>query len=183
MSDENDRPKLTVVADNPQLKRDALLERQFFDDALLQLAANIIRVVRGAGKPYEIILQCNEVVQTAIDFRDKTGDMPSDASVANTLQLQHEELTEYESFRSQRKLAMEQMVSGALRVAASTLLGQRLQIDHGEKEMQSAYRELERIHEERRKQREVAERAARARATPQRKPPKRKATSGKKAET
>ena len=179
MSDESDRPKLTVVADNPRPKRDERMVQQFFDNALLQLAANIIRVARGAGKPHEIILQCNEVVKTAIDFRDKTGDMPANYSVSNTLRLREEELTEYESFNSQRRLAMEQMMSGALQVAASRMLGQRLQVDQGEKEMQSAYRDLENLYEERRKQREAELRAARAKPAPKRKPGKRKTTRAK----
>ncbi|MEY9531188.1 hypothetical protein [Sinorhizobium fredii] len=174
MSEDDDRPTLTVVADNPQPKRNERLAQQYFNDALLQLAANIIRVVRGAGKPYELILQCNDVVTTAIEVRDATGNMPSDATVANLLLLEREEIEDYHSFRGGKKLAMHRMVKGGLQFAASRLLHQQLQIQQGEREMEDAFDELERLHEERRKQREAEARADRAKALPKRKPAKRK---------
>lgn len=164
------------MSDEPDVVTDVSerFAQRAFDAALLQLSANIIRVVRGAGRPYDVILQCSDVLQAALEVKEKTGRVPSDAAVANTLMLKHEEVTEYESFRSQRKLAMEQMISGALRVAAARMLDQRLQIDHGEKEMQSAYLSLDRVYEELRKKREVEAKKRRAKTAPRRKPAKRK---------
>jgi len=180
MSDDEDRPKLTVVADNPQPKRDERYAQQQFERALLQLAANIIRVVRGAGKPYEVILQCNEVVNTAIEVRDKAGNMPSDATVANILMLGHEEIHDYDSLWSERKIAMRRMVSGALRVAASSLLQQQLQVQHGQREMDEAFDYLRYRYAEEQKKREAEARAARAKPAPSRKPAKRKSAAKRK---
>ncbi len=47
MSDDSERPELKVVAENTQAKIDENWAQGFFDQQLLDLAANIIRVVRG----------------------------------------------------------------------------------------------------------------------------------------
>ncbi|THK35643.1 hypothetical protein EHS39_23740 [Ensifer sp. MPMI2T] len=69
---ERDRSKLTVVAENTRQQVDANIMQEQADHALRELAANIIRVVRGAGRPDDIIDQCNEVLKAAIEYHDKT---------------------------------------------------------------------------------------------------------------
>ncbi|MQX23376.1 hypothetical protein GHJ84_20910 [Sinorhizobium meliloti] len=102
MTDDSERPKFKVVAENTQAKIDENWAQQFFDQQLLDLAANIIRVVRGAGKPYAVIPQCNAVLQAAVDFRDRVGALPSSASVANALMLREEEIRDYASLSGHR---------------------------------------------------------------------------------
>jgi hypothetical protein len=179
MTDESDRPKLTVVAENTQTEIDTAWAQQTFDSQLIELAANIIRVVRGAGRPYEIILQCDKVVKAEIAVHNQAGRMPSDYSVATALLLEREEIDDYHSFRGGKKLAMRRMVRGGLQFTASSLLGQPLQIKQGEREMDDAFDELERLYEELRKKREAEARAARARAAPRRKPTQKKARKAK----
>lgn len=181
MTDESDRPKLTVVAENTRGEIDRKWAEEVFERSLLELAANIIRVVRGAGKPHEVIAQCDEVVKTAIEVREKSGRLPSPESVANTLLLEHERIVEYDSFWAGRQHAVRRMVKGSLQIAASRLLNQQTQILRGESEMEDGFRDLERLHEELRKQREAEARAARARAAPQKKPTRKKAKKTKSA--
>ncbi|WEX88000.1 hypothetical protein PZN02_000446 [Sinorhizobium garamanticum] len=143
------------------------------------MAANITRVVRGAGRPYEVILRCDEVVKAAIEFHNRVGRMPSEASVANALMLEDEEIRDYDSLFGRRKLAMQRTVRGALQVTASTLLHQQLQIKHGQREMDDAFDDLERLYEDLRRKREAEAKAARASAAPKRKPAKRKPRKAK----
>ncbi|WP_085034073.1 hypothetical protein [Ensifer aridi] len=175
MSDEEDRPKLSVVAENTREQIDANLHQERVDYALRELAANIIRVVRGAGRPDDIIDQCNAVLKAAIDYHDKVQRFVSYHSVAAALRLERERVRDYDSFEGERQLALRQMIDGSLQVTASRLLGQLTQERRGESELYEGFRELRGIYDAARKQREAAERAARAKASPKRKPVKRKA--------
>lgn len=180
MSDEKDRPKLTVVAENTRQQVDANIMQEQVDYALRELAANIIRVVRGAGRPDDIIDQCNEVLKAAIEYHDKTQRFVPYHSVAAALRLEREEIDDYHSYFGQRKLAIRRMVKGSLQIAASSLLKQLTQIHMGESELDDGYRELESLCEERRKQREAEARASRVAATPKRKSTAKKARKPKK---
>jgi len=148
--------------------------QEALDYRLRELAANIIRVVRGAGRPDDIVDQCNEVLKAAIEYHDKTQRFVSDQSVAMALHLKPEQIRDYESFEGQRQLALRKMVKGSLQVAASRLLDQRTQENRGESEIFEAYRDLEHLYQVLRKQREAELRAARAKPAPRRKPAKRK---------
>lgn len=168
MSDESDRPKLEVVAKNTRQQIDAMQMQGRVDYALRELAANIIRVVRGAGRPDDIIGQCNEVLKEAVEYHEKVGRYVSLDSVAAALRLERERISDYDSFVGQRQLAMRQMINGSLQVTASRLLGQPTQQRRGESEMFEAYRELERLYQELRKKREAETKAARTSAAPKR---------------
>ncbi len=143
-----------------------------------KLAANIIRVVRGAGRPDDIIDQCNEVLKAAIEYHDKTQRFVPYQSVAAALRLEREEIDDYHSYFGQRQLAIRRMVKGSLQIAASSLLKQLTQIHMGQAELDDGYRELESLREERRKQREAE--SGRVAARPKRKSTARKARKPKK---
>ncbi|KSV76681.1 hypothetical protein N182_24730 [Sinorhizobium sp. GL2] len=174
MNDERDRPKLTVVAENTQqqINENWLLEA--LDYRLRELAANIIRVVRGAGRPDDVIDQCNGVLKAAIEYHDKTKRFVSDQSVAVALHLKPEHIRDYDSFQGQRQVALRKMVKGSLQLTASRLLDQRTQENRGESEMFEAFRDLERLYQEIREKREAEARAARSKPAPKRKPVKKK---------
>ncbi len=178
MVDDPEKPRLTVVAESTRAQIDEKWAQRDFDRTLIELAANIIRVVRGAGRPHEVILQCDEVVKAALEFRDKSKRLPSQESVASALRLRHEEI-DYSKPWADRESARQDMVSGALQIAASRLLGQHLQVKQGEREMNGAHMQLVRISEELRAEREAEARAARARATPTGKPTKKKVIKSK----
>ncbi len=57
---------------------------------LRELAANIIRVVRGAGKSYEIAGQCVSVIEAFQQYRDKVGQWPSSWEIDQALSISRE---------------------------------------------------------------------------------------------
>jgi len=162
---DDDKPTLKLVAENSQTKIDTEYAQQIVNRALIELAANIIRVVRGAGRPEDIIRQCADVVNAAVSFDDKSGRWVSPYAIASAIHLEHDQIVDYETYWAGRQLAMRRMIRGSLQVAASKLLDQRLQIDQGQREMNDAYTELERLHEELRKERAAKARAARPAAS------------------
>ena len=53
--------------------------------ALRELTANLLRVTRGAGKPYEIVRQAQALIEAMIDYRDAAGYFPSSDELADAL--------------------------------------------------------------------------------------------------
>ncbi|MBO9168426.1 hypothetical protein [Rhizobium sp. L245/93] len=180
MSD-SEKPPLRVVAKNTQAEIDRGPAQHEVDRTLIILAANILRVVRGAGKPDEVIEQCVDVVNAAIEFQDKTGGYLSSYAVADAILLKPEKVEDYESFHANRQWAIESMVSGSLQYAASRLLDQQLHIQKGERELMSGFRQLEEIYQEARMARLAAEKAARSSSS--RKPVKKPKAAKKKPVT
>jgi hypothetical protein len=43
-----------------------------------EAAANMLRIIRGAGKPYALLKQMSDVVAAAVKVRDVTGQLPTD---------------------------------------------------------------------------------------------------------
>jgi len=161
MSD-SDPPKISLVVENSQADIDGQWAKQKLDRSLIELATNLMRVVRGAGRPDDIIDNCAGVLTAALEYQETTKRYPHSFEVASALRLEHEPIIDYQSFWAGRQLAIRDMISGSLQVAASTLIGQRLQIDQGKKEMDGAFREMERLREEQRQKRAAEEKAARA---------------------
>lgn len=170
MSDD-EKPKLQLVAENSQGEIDANWAQQDVDRALVELAANVIRVVRGAGKPHQLLGQCADVVNAAVAYREAAGMLPSPFSLAESIRLRHEGFEYDDHFWLERQISKRLMIDGALQVAASKLLGQHLQIRRGEDEMDRGIRNLERAKEDLRKKRAAEERAARPRAAVSKKKP------------
>jgi hypothetical protein len=45
----------------------------------------MLRIIRGAGKPYELLIQLSDVISAAVKVREVTGQLPTDVMV-NVLQ-------------------------------------------------------------------------------------------------
>jgi hypothetical protein len=122
-------------------------------DALRIAAANMLRIIRGAGKPDELIVQLHNVVQSAIMFKDDVGHWPSSDLLAEMVALKHdvdeiraerasgglnqEDIDRlYESGRMDRKYAEQSIKTGVLQVIASQLVHQDLQERHGQSELE-----------------------------------------------
>jgi hypothetical protein len=58
-------------------------------DSLIELAANIIRVVRGAGKPVELMRQADEFLNAVVAYREAVGYYPDPTLFANALLYDH----------------------------------------------------------------------------------------------
>lgn len=123
--------------------------------AIRELAANLLRVIRGAGKPHEIEMQVQAALEAFIHYRDLVGTpAPPDivcrgidgwTDTATDAPLAEEALHEQELLNS--------ILQGALQVVASRLLGQLTHETRGRRQMHSAIHELSDLHAHRREQR------------------------------
>jgi len=135
--DEKPRPphlRLAVENNDHTVARkraEAQLERP-----LKQLASNLLRVVRGAGRPEEIVTNCFEVVEVFKNFREVVGYWPD--NVGMTLHLPRMTTGHYD----EHEAAINVMVDGALQVAASRLIGQLTQETRGKHELLEGFRML-----------------------------------------
>lgn len=134
--------------------------------ALRQLTANLLRIVRGAGAPGEIIGQIDWLLGTIMAFQNVVGLAPFSEYPQMLDFVPHEEWRRHAD-RGQLALvrAEERIVRGLLQIAASRLVGQTTQERAGESEMYAELRDLKDAREE--IEREAA--AARAEAIPSRK--------------
>lgn len=145
-------PDFTVIDGGGPEGRDRKLAEQGLRDALLETAANLLRVIRGAGRPHEIITQFNEVIRAAIKFKDAFGNWPPSHLLAEMLAMHdgHEEVYKkqssgqftqadidrwYEDGTMDLKYAEHAIKAGVLQVIASQFVGQTLQERAGETEM------------------------------------------------
>ncbi|KRA80308.1 hypothetical protein [Altererythrobacter sp. Root672] len=139
---------MRLVSDNPNLERDK--EVEWVKDGLRwhlrELAANLMRITRGAGKPHEVGSQVVEVLQVLNDYREVVGAYPTAWEIQNALALDDSTLR-----WGRWDYAMHGMVKGGLQMAASELLGQRTQISRGERELLDGLDVIERIRDENRR--------------------------------
>jgi hypothetical protein len=147
------------------------------DASLRNLAANILRVIRGAGRPWEIPEQAQSYINALVDYQAATGHLPLSASAENSLSidLDQERLGDAEDEYRQKVEARETIIGGALRIAAARILDQRLQVTAGERELSDGLRYLDQAREALRKK-QKAEQPPRP---PRRPPARRKRQGGK----
>jgi hypothetical protein len=154
-------------------QRDREWAEREFSWAIRECAANMLRIVRGAGKPHEILLQMKKAIDTAVKFQEVHGYFPSSDFIQSELKLydEHERQSDRERegqlgqetidrWREdgffERMLAKHTICRGALQIAASGLIGQDTQQRNGEHEFHEGLHQLERLREERiRKEREA----------------------------
>jgi hypothetical protein len=165
-------PDLTVIDGGGPEGRDRIFAEQELRNALLETAANMLRVIRGAGKPYELITQFSVVVQSAIKFRDAFGHWPPSHTLAEMLAMQDEvdemyekraagRFTEADMDRWYQDGTMDELYAertikaGMLQLVASQFVGQTLQERVGESEMSDGINKFIAAREKARKYREA----------------------------
>jgi hypothetical protein len=163
--------------------------RSDFSSTIREVAANVLRVVRGAGKPYELLVQMQEVVNKAVKYREVHGYYPSSDLIQQVLALYDEYEQQEERQRRQeiseesrnvlrddgyldRLYALHIIHRGALQVAASGLIGQDTQQRAGESELHRGLTMWQQWLEERDRKWRESERQRRE--TPKKKPPAQK---------
>lgn len=114
------------------------------------LGANMLRVMRGAGRPYSLISEMADVVQAVREVHDVAGTYPMPEVFANALdpQLAKNERNEWRATVDEatkqrwqddgtfdREDADWEIIHGAMQIAASELLGQKPQEASGKREM------------------------------------------------
>lgn len=99
--------------------------------AAIDLLSNLMRVLRGAGKPSEIIHQAASLVAAFDKFYEIRRRYPGE-EVANKIR----ESFWYDECSAQEwSIGIDQMIRGALQMAASRLVGQRTQEKAGQHEL------------------------------------------------
>lgn len=143
------------------------------EESLRQLSANLLRVIRGAGRPHEIGKQCEDLTVAWQNYREAAGVWPSGELVAASLELETPPwvsgLGEHEAAAWYGKRTL---TRGVLQMVASELLDQRTQQTAGEHEMYTGLNEITRAREAQRRQPapKFTQRARKAPGKPKREP-------------
>ena len=112
-------------------------------ETLRSFAANLLRIMRGAGKPDQVAGQCVDLLDALERHRAAQGRMPDAAELIDALALPRRRLFRRTLPRDMRRIfdAEQKLLRGALQVAASQLLGQSAQEATGESEVREGARE------------------------------------------
>jgi hypothetical protein len=109
---------------------------------LRRLTAALIRIVRGAGDPQDILRHVNALIDALLAYETAFGHSPTGHEVREAL-ADDRNLSRLGDFGE----AQETIVSGALRLVAGRLIRQDLQARHGENELMGGFYRLEEIRE------------------------------------
>jgi hypothetical protein len=129
--DKPDKPELRVIEGGGLRPRS--VQELAVVHTLRVLTANLLRVTAGGGKPWEIPEQAIMFAQAMYAYQGKTGTWPNlSANLRGPVMAVDFNL---ESTRFVRRYEQNQAIGGALRIAASRLLGQRTPERRGENQM------------------------------------------------
>lgn len=147
MADEP--PKLSIVSSHEIPQKDRQAERCLWhvDWYTRQLAANILRVIRGAGRPEQLVDQ-------VIALRDEMANAPPGITVSEVNEKMAEALSGgIDELDTEHGNAAEEIQRGALRKIAAQLLRQQLQASAGDHDFWKAIQRLDRQREDARRAR------------------------------
>jgi hypothetical protein len=142
-------PRLVASTDTAEIaRRRSEDDRQFAIDklklAVTQLAANMLRTIAGGGSTYDIVRQISEVIHTFVDLKELGEPYPglvinetlrsfADRDIDDARFTDEDRTRWHNDGTFDREYAVDRIVTGALRLAASRALGQRTQERSGEK--------------------------------------------------
>ena len=172
-------PDLTVIEGGGPEKDDRERQRareraeDEFSWAIREVAANMLRIIRGAGKPYELVLQMQRAIDAAVKFREVHQYWPQEV-ITNDLQIQSEDdkicregLPQatidrwWEDGTLDSMMTEHTILRGALQTIASELIGQSTQRSAGNNELHDGIMSWIRNRDERKRKREQAHKAER----------------------
>jgi hypothetical protein len=115
--------------------------------ALRELTANLLRIMRGAGRPYNVVGQLGALVDALVRFEEKTESALLPNEIADFLSIERDQqFRDSISDAGLDRIDAEQLVlRGAIQIAASRLLSQRTQESIGHHEMYDGIIEIGRI--------------------------------------
>jgi hypothetical protein len=122
--------------------------------ALVELTANLIRVVRGAGKPELIVDQLNSFAAAYNEYPDLVGQGPTPALLAGLIEYRPDLYPDDDLFDF--TILEHAIYRDALQIVASTLVDQRLQLKRAIGELRTHVRSLEDCREHVRRRRRAA---------------------------
>lgn len=142
---------MKIVATNTDQEIAAARAAEEASVAISDLTANLIRIVRGAGRPSDIRAQVLRLATAIEDHREIAATTPiADMVAAIRLSGELSQTGDAADHEVERSLARQAMVHGALQYAASAIVDQRTQQAAGESEMMRGVSEFERILAEKR---------------------------------
>lgn len=152
---------MKVVSSTTGEERAEYQAREALDWPLREAAANVLRVVRGAGKPHKIASLMQDVIGAYLAYRDAAGHYPTPYVIAEILEFSETgsperwrasfpgEVAE-EDFQRwledgsfDRHAAIDDIIRASLQICASRLVGQRTQERTAESALYEAIRSLE----------------------------------------
>jgi len=136
---------IRIIASNSEAELGARLALGDLSFNLRELAANMLRVVRGAGRPENLGRQMAEVVALYARYRDQAGAYPSNYDIHQAISLRSEGNARKHTDKWSH--AIDDIVQGSLQIAASQLLGQSTQEAAGESELMEGVARIEAIRE------------------------------------
>jgi len=164
---------MKVVSENTGADLARKRASQRVDDALRELTANLLRVVRGAGRPHDIADQSLALTDSLVAYREATGVLPFGDDLAAVIQPGEPDLRLWGGDEQARHYAHQLVIKGSLQVTASRLLHQPTQEAAGRREMHDGMVEIEAMRAATREQAKAESRAYRAAQRVKPKPRKR----------
>lgn len=125
------------VAQSKPSDQEVQWARDAYSYALRELTANLLRVVAGAGKPHQVLQDAANFVHAFVDYHPHMSfhERVDGASEILAVREEHRGFDDWKSYEAE-----EDIIVGALRIAASRLLGQRTQEAAGETKMRDGIR-------------------------------------------
>lgn len=149
-----------------------------FELPLRELAANILRIIRGGGRPTDLALQARSFLEAVTRYGDEVGTQPTREAFAGALaiELDRELLSGGDLLQRQIFDGRELLIRAALEVAASRLMREPSDEAAGLGEMVQGFHDIEEARQSRRRSlatvvRRAAPRPTRPRGRRPRRPP------------
>lgn len=134
---------MKLVSENSEVEIAANRAAEAAQLAVAELAANLMRIARGAGAPEDIREQVVRLAAAIEDHRAAARGAPTEAMVAALrLPADSDQASPSSEAAAARAFARQSIVKGALQYAAATILDQRAQAAAGEREIADGVREL-----------------------------------------
>jgi hypothetical protein len=158
-------PDLRVVSERPAAEIKKQQAAAKLGVALQDLTANLIRIVRGAGKPEMIFEHVDGFVEAFARFCDDTGETPDPMLLRELIALPQ---PNWDDDRLDEALSEQAILRHSLQVVASELLQQRMQRDAAMNKLHDTLRRIE----ERRTLAKKRKRKAQKQSQPKPNPPR-----------
>jgi len=118
-------PHLTVASERSEKEIKEQQAAEEIEFALVELTANLMRVVRGAGAPHRIVAQLNACAAAFRAYFDDVGHMPSASLLATLIRMPGADRT-LEGDRYEEALVNHSVYRAVLQIVASSLMNQNL---------------------------------------------------------
>ena len=140
-------PDLTVVSEHSTKEIEKERATVALKFALVNLTANLIRVVRGAGKPDRIVDYIDGFVDTFNEYYRTVGSVPSGGLLGELIRLPDRADLNLDDNRLDEVMLEDAICRSALQMVASTLMDQRIHQERALGELQGQLRQFVDIRE------------------------------------